>query len=46
MTGESDMIHPRTLLGAALVMLTSVSQAQDSHRGDLLRNSAMGNYKA
>lgn len=40
------MIHPRTLLGAALVVLTSVSQAQDSHRGDWLRNPAMGNYKA
>ena len=40
------MIHPRTLLGAALMMLTSVSQAQDSHRGDWLRNPAMGNYKA
>jgi uncharacterized protein len=40
------MIHPRTLLGVALVVLTGVSQAQDSHRGDWLRNPAMGNYKA
>ncbi|WP_291086548.1 tetratricopeptide repeat protein [Hydrogenophaga sp.] len=45
-TGDIDMIHPRTLLGAALVVLTSTSQAQDSHRGDWLRNPAMGNYKA
>lgn len=40
------MIHPRILLGAAMAVLASVSQAQDSHRGDWLRNPAMGNYKA
>ena len=40
------MIHPRTLLGAALVVLSGVSHAQDSTRADWLRNPAMGNYKA
>jgi len=45
-SGDADMIHPRTLLGAALVVLSSVSQAQDSTRADWLRNPAMGNYKA
>lgn len=38
--------HPRTVLGAALLLLASVSHAQDSHRADWLRNPAMGNYKA
>lgn len=40
------MIHTRTLLGAGLMALASLATAQDSHRGDWLRNPAMGNYKA
>jgi TPR repeat protein len=44
--GDGPMTHPRTLLGAALLMLCSVSNAQDSTRADWLRNPAMGNYKA
>ena len=39
-------LNRRTLLGAALVVLSGVSHAQDSTRADWLRNPAMGNYKA
>lgn len=46
MDAEADVFHPRTVLGAALVMLTCVSRTQDSHRDDWLRDPASGNHKA
>lgn len=46
MNGDTDIVHPRTLLGAALAVLSSVGQAPDSRRAEWLRNPAMGHYKA
>lgn len=46
MNGDTDPVHPRTLLGAALAMLSDMGHAQDDRRGDWQRNPAMGHYKA
>lgn len=46
MNAEIHMAHPRTLLGAALAVLSSVGGAQDDHPRDWLGNPAMGHYKA
>lgn len=46
MNAEIDVIHPCTLLGAALAVLSSAGNAQDGHRGDWLRDPTMSLYKA
>ncbi|WP_137921780.1 SEL1-like repeat protein [Hydrogenophaga sp. 2FB] len=46
MNTEIPMTHPRTLLGAALALLSSVGEARDNGRGDGLRDPAAGHYRA
>jgi TPR repeat protein len=46
MYAEIHMTHPRTLLGAALALLSNVGEARDTCRGDWLGDPAMGHYKA
>lgn len=47
MHAEIPMTHPRTLMGAALALLSSVGEARDHDcRGDWLRDPAAGHYRA
>lgn len=46
MHAEIHLTHPRTLLGAALALLSSVGEAHGSQRDHWRRDPAMGHYKA
>lgn len=46
MNAEIPMTHPRTLMGAALALLSSVGDARDNGRGDWLRDPERGHYRA
>ena len=46
MNTEIAMTHPRTLMGAALALLSCAGDARDNGRGDWQSDPARGHYRA